>query len=304
MFVCAFAGLVYTARSGADSLPVPASRDIRTPYPQSAAVLDTTHPCLEGPPSDTSRGSGSAHSLFARLGAALVGVLKEGVGAFLGALFAFVFFMLQQALGKDRERQERHWAALRRLEFALNDLRGRITTNKYIIRPLVAGLKEHRAMFSMPRPVVVEGVTQEHLQNDDLVNGLLMLRDTAKRVANDIENLSTSYREIRAAFFQGIIDRKEFDSNSEHLAVQFEMLLSWHDKLDASLLTLLAKTRCLVLRDLPRPSRFLRQHWQSAVLSKLDIEAERENMKAEMEKIREESKREIEEIHGPGSAVE
>jgi len=225
------------------------------------------------------------------------GLFSEGLGAFMGAFFAFLFLRLGEALTKLYERQIKHYNAMVELDFLLNGNLQHIGMNFVRIWNYKRNFRESR-----DRNIIVENPqeltpipTRENLllklYGKDLINSVFTYFISVGNVNADLLTIKKLY--------SGVIEKSFTRSDPriylEHLPeIEKHILIleNFLKELDTQTQDLLAMIR-VGLRYKPIFTKFMFLVMRGyGVIKEEDMEEEKKKLKAEIEEVRQKSSRE------------
>ena len=120
------------------------------------------------------------------------------ISPFLGAFFAFLFFLVAEAIKQKRERRKRNDTALEKLVFELNRHGSALSTTVQKIDLImdVFGKSEHekKPLLAMNRlhSISFNEELVESLRNEDLLNELFLYYERLKKCNRTINDINQS----------------------------------------------------------------------------------------------------------------
>lgn len=227
--------------------------------------------------------------------------ISDGVGAFMGAFFAFLFLRLADGLTKIYERKIKHYNALVELDFVLNKNRQEIANNLFIIKQTRTNLAESRRINSIvENPQGLRDIsTREELLlklfGKDIINAVFSYFVGVETINKDLQTTEKFYRNI--------IDKSLTHNNPSVYINNITELEKHFGVLQKFLNDLMKKTNNVLARvriDLRRKTLFtkvlsfvMRGHGKA---SEIEIAKEEKIIEAQVEEIRKESQEENERI--------
>lgn len=233
------------------------------------------------------------------------GIWNEGIGAFLGAFFAF-WSAKAVELTRDRfERQRRNLRALSRLQHVLNDYLGILWDNIYVVRKIKLNVEAGRTHWSCPRALPVDKSIYDDLLSLDVINELRSVYDTVRKINDDIENAIAGYEDIKNVYFTTIAngepDVEFYKTNGAVMVKVFETGAHFHeDFMDNDVSDLLARARILSTKGGTLGIRLVVLGLKSPNVTNDEIEAEKERLRAEMKAVQTESQARIDRLFREG----
>jgi len=130
-------------------------------------------------------------------------VLPEALGAFLGAAFAFGFFLLSEALGRGRRRQVEHYNAL---VAADRDAVDWSIDSSFAIERLSAfrqTVSRKQIFWFWPEPIAVKSEVSLNLAEVHLITACARVVRLIRRYNTDLATARVSYEQLVQAHLQG-----------------------------------------------------------------------------------------------------
>ncbi len=225
-------------------------------------------------------------------------LLSGGLGSFLGAFFAFVFYRLGTFLTDRIERSRRHHNALVKMEHGLNDALNAIADNRYVIAHFQPAAREGHPVWMLPRAVQLDRSPLIDLLNLDLLNEAVSVHTMVGKINSGIEDAVRAYLQMRDARVSGHLDAKQFVENSLALAAGLEQIDLALAGLETDVKGLTARVRVLLRKDRPRQLLIKWRPPKSARVSAIEIAKESALLDKEIEEISSSSRRDIDRIYG------
>lgn len=226
-------------------------------------------------------------------------IVTSGIGAFLGAYFAFVFLRIADHLRRVYDRQKKHHEALVRFEHELNNYLTVIADNIYLIERFRKTVNDKKIYWSLPRTLPIYRELVIDLANLRIVNELSTLNTTLRKINDDIESVTGAYGEIKNAYIAGRLNQDGFKDYASPIADGLETLKKAFQALQNRIVNILALIRAQAPKDNPSGRILLYWSVKSSDVSEDKIEGQRKVLLAEMEISRKKSREEIESTLGP-----
>lgn len=224
-------------------------------------------------------------------------------GAFMGALFAFLFVRLGDALTKVYERKLKHYNALVRLEQQLNTYLNRISDNLFVINDFITQSDE---IIKKGKPVIYFNVLHEfavdkeiglELHNLDLINQLFSFEAGVEKMNHSIASTNRFHSDIKTAFIEKNIDFDTYKNNIGLMCGKVDELKRFLIGLEQECKELGAVTR-LLMCDKPFFTRlshlFLKKRISERTRKEVPDEIER--LESEISSTQKESKERIDSL--------
>jgi hypothetical protein len=235
-------------------------------------------------------------------------VATSGIGAFLGAFFAFLFVRLGNAMSRIYERAQKHHTALVKLEHYLNQLLGEVDDNIYLARKFAESLSPPvqngvvRISGNRLFPLEVRRDLLLELMNLDLINDLFVLLTSIRKLDSSLRTVNSTYEGVVQSTLGSRQDVDSYAASSQAVVARLHEGVLFMEHTKAEILENLARVRVLS-QDLP----FLA--WLNAlVVSKsyprgMDkaLAVEREKLNRELRESEAASTVQLEQIFGRGA---
>lgn len=225
-------------------------------------------------------------------------LLTEGLSAFAGAFFAFLFLRLAEFLLRIHQRKVKHYNSLVLLETQLNELGGIIDDNLYLIPPFKKAITSGLIYFSKLRQLPIDRSHYENLHDVSLINDLFTHNYRLRKVNDDIDSLTGGYADIKNAYIQQQIQQQDYLVNANFTAELLEQLEAFLMDTKERTIKLQAKIRLMLKRDVTLGTKIQRCFIRTsgASIKQEDIDKEEEKLRKEIEENKLKSQKEIEEI--------
>lgn len=225
-------------------------------------------------------------------------LLTQGLSAFAGAFFAFLFLRLAEFLLRVHQRKVKNYNSLVLLETQLNELGGIIDDNLYLIPSFRKAITSGHIYFSKLRQLPIDRSHYENLHDVSLINDLFTYNYRLRKINDDIDSLAGGYADIKNAYIQHHIQLQDYLANAEFSSELLKSLEAFLKDTEARTTKLQAKIRLMLKRDMLLGTKILRLfiHTSGASLKKADIDKEEEKLLDEIEDTKSRSHEEIEEV--------
>jgi hypothetical protein len=186
------------------------------------------------------------------------------VGAFAGALFAFLFVRLGEGMMRVYERKEKHHNAVVRLMHYFNECLNITGDNIYVVDTALDVFSEER--FTSPElPILFNQFLQYPidrelvlgLTNLDFANEVFSLNIDLRKLNDSMATIDRSYGEIKEALISKNIDRNIYVGNVRHSRPRYFEVKEFLLGLKETIIKLMA-TANLLSRDAPFMVRAIR----------------------------------------------
>lgn len=225
-------------------------------------------------------------------------LLTQGLSAFAGAFFAFLFLRLAEFLSRIHQRKVKHYNSLVLLETQLNELGGIIDDNLYLIPSFRKAITSGLIYFSKLRQLPIDKSYYENLYDVSLINDLFTHNYRLRKINDDIDSLAGGYADIKNAYIQHHIQLQDYLTNAKFSSELLKSLEAFLKDTGSHTIKLQAKIRLMLKRDMPLGTKILRWciHTSGSSLKKEDIDEEAEKLTKEIEENAKRSQKEIEEV--------
>ncbi len=217
-------------------------------------------------------------------------------GAFWGAVSIFVLEGAGGFFLRILDRKKKHLNSLHRLFIELNSNSGLIYDNLFQLRKIVETLHNYDVSFDKLTKLPVSLEYYNELLNIELLSELSKYHYKVRKINSDISGLNYAYTKVMDAYIQKDIDLATYKINVDILLPNFEVMIAFLEKLQASLIPLMAKIRIMQRKDVPfivRVERLLTRNKTFEKLKSKDLKKETKKIKAEIAKSKKKSRYEI-----------
>ncbi len=153
-------------------------------------------------------------------------IVKSSIGAFCGAAFAFLFFVLAEFFKSIHARQVKHWDALGRLEYMLNDQMDVLYKNMCIAEGIIVSAgsaitgQQSKIIFDRLHPTPVDKDVLRDLANADLASDLYSYFTRLNSMNSDIAGVTRKYECFVDAFLGKSVDKASYLVNLKTFAIE------------------------------------------------------------------------------------
>jgi len=189
-------------------------------------------------------------------------IWPETVGAALGAVLAFVFYLLTNYLVRVHQGQRRYHRALVDAERLLHEYINVI----YEIGGDIAGVRNsvsaNRVQWTLPRGFLLRRSAIREIAHRGLVQELFELNTDIRRANADLDSLGSAYQLVRQRYLE-TGDVNQYRALADSIADGYEIVAGLLPDIQHRIQTALAKIQYLVVRDTPTARGWLR--WRRKV---------------------------------------
>jgi len=225
-------------------------------------------------------------------------LIQVSLSAFMGAFFAFLFFILAELLTKISERTNKHYNAMVKIEHRFNDYLNYISDNRFLIKNFIIALQ--KGVIYINRFILLpieEDITIELLDRP-LINKIFSFNTDVRKMNNSMDTVNDIYDGIKKAYLEDK-NKDIYKKNSECVIKNLQDLNGFLKSLEEKTKNILVLVRIL-LKDKPFTVRIIHllSRDKSLEISEEKIISEKKKLDSEIEKIVKESKKEIEKAIG------
>ena len=224
-------------------------------------------------------------------------LITAGVGAFLGAVFAFYVSQLNEKIKRNRKRWRDHINGMVFLERYLNEVSDILAGIRAHIR-LVLGTvpntdKEPQVVLSDPQALPRNPAHLASSLRMELFNELFSYDQKVRKLNNDILTICRSYSEVRSAALSGNLNAPQYLVRFKEYCKGMRVLEKACGLMDDRTMKLLAQTRATLKRDSIHGNSkfFILPDLED--ISKEEIDQELGLLHVEIEQVRTESRDEL-----------
>lgn len=221
---------------------------------------------------------------------------QEGLSAFMGAFFAFLFLRLSEFLTRVYQRELKHYNSLVNLETQLNETGGIIHDNIYIVQNFQRVILSGNVYFNNLHQIPMDKSHYENLYDIDLINDLFTYYYQVRKINDDVQTSVEGYQEIKSALIQHNIDKNDYMINVQSLANTLKSIEAFFVKLEKDTVVLMAKIRIKERTDKPLGAKLQSFFLRSSKINEKQLLKEVTLLKEEIESTKTASQEEIEKI--------
>lgn len=222
--------------------------------------------------------------------------MASGVGAFMGAFFAFLFLVFGKLFAEIYSRNKKHRNALVEVEYTLNEYLGINHDNIFLINGFIEAISKNFICTNHFTKLEIDKSVLLNLYNIDLINDLHTLNMDIYKANESLETISSWYNKINETFLDQRMLKGDYDLNLKQILKKFRTAKIFSEFLDEKIIITQAKIRVLLKeRSMVHwfVSKFIshREHYPKNFDKKYHEEVK--EVKAEIKRNTEASKREI-----------
>ena len=178
--------------------------------------------------------------------------LGAGLGAFMGAFFAFVFLKMAEFLTRLRKRRLEHYNALGAIERMFNEHLAAISDNTFVLDPFCTAIREGMVSAFNFKPLHKDKSLYHRIHNLEILNKLFYFDDGVRKLNNDLETTGKLYEQLRIGLMEGHLKPEAYKANTDFVATQMKNIIGKHsDQLKEEAIELLALSHLRMKTDMP-----------------------------------------------------
>ncbi|MDP1760095.1 MAG: hypothetical protein Q8L01_01395, partial [Candidatus Woesebacteria bacterium] len=225
--------------------------------------------------------------------------ITNGVGAFAGAFFAFLFLIVERLLEKIYLRNKKHRNALVKIEYTLQEYLSINYDNIFLLEGSIGSMEKgyvnvgHFIKLEINREILLD------LYNIDLINDFHTLNTETYKDNESLETVSSWYNKINESFLDAKMNIESRDINIKQILENYKKLKLFLESLEKSIITVQAKVRVLLQEQESAIDWLIKiishkEHYPNNFDKK--VKEEIEKVKEEIEQSTKASKKEIDNI--------
>lgn len=206
-------------------------------------------------------------------------LLEAGLGAFMGAFFAFLFIRFADFLTRLGKRRLAYYNALVAIERLFNEHLAAISSNSFMLETFCDTIRQ-----GMASPFNFESLNRDKslyvpIHNVEILNKLFSFDEGIRRLNADLAAMRSVIQHISSGFMEGHLDKAAYKENADFVATQMETIIGkYGDQLRKEALELLAIVRLRTKAEIPLSTRYAR-FFLPDLHSKMDAERVQQEVK-------------------------
>jgi hypothetical protein len=172
--------------------------------------------------------------------------LSDGIIAFFGAFFAFIFIKFSNWLSVIRKDNANHFNALVKIERLLNRIVSRLERSILLCRDDVIALRSRKMLVWNLPPVPCSYELADDLKNIDYVNDYFTFTIDIETLNNDLETITSMYDEIKSLFINKAVTPETYKDNVAFAIMRVSEIIKFMENYQSEATKLLAKARILL----------------------------------------------------------
>jgi len=174
-----------------------------------------------------------------------INIVQSGIGAFLGAFFAFIFVKIGEWISIKRKGNVNHFNSLIQIERLLNRIFSRLEENILTFQNNMGALKSTKLLAWSSHAIPFSNKLADDLKNLDFVNEYFSFSLDMETLNNDFETMKSMYGEIKSLFLDEKISPEVYKDNIAFCIDKMELIVKHMKNYQDKAFQLLAKTRLL-----------------------------------------------------------
>ena len=210
-------------------------------------------------------------------------------GAFMGAVFAFIFVRLGDALTRIYQRLAKNQSSLVRLQHHLNDCLGLTSDNIFIINEYMKIFENYHADIEEPKifgnelhQLPIDKEIPLALTNLEFVNDMYSYQESIRKLNNSMATANRIVNQTTTSFVQGHIAHKTYAANINHYKNTMTTIKAFLEAIKKDTLQLYASAR-VQSKDNPFLSKIIQQAFKHEFTTKQREQVAKEIQKVERE---------------------
>ena len=226
-------------------------------------------------------------------------LLAAAVGAFFGGIVAFLVSQVNERIKRHRKRWFEHRNSLPALEHLLNEILDVTGSNRHTAKTAIDSISAIDSavpiVWSEPHTLEFDPHLGGKLLRMELINELFSYRVRIRRLNYDTLSLSRAYSEARTRFLSGDLSREQYLQTLIEFQGGLKVLFSAYGLIDERTLSLLARLRVSLHKDMTHDERGWTFYWmpKPEVVSKDEVKEERGILDKEIAETQSRSRDEI-----------
>lgn len=226
-------------------------------------------------------------------------IVQNGIGAFFGAFFVFLFLRISDWISRVRKGNTNHFNSLVKIERLLNRTISRLEKNILSMEGYIEALHSMKILIWKPISIQFNFEFADDVKNIDFINDFFPLSLDMETLNNDIVTLNSKYDENKGLFLEGKLPSGVYEENIASCRNGMAEIVKFMKAFQEKTIILQAKAR--IIQKEKKYSTFLigalpKRHYGRGFDEKLKKEIEELN--SEVAIIRQESQAEIDRIRG------
>jgi len=172
--------------------------------------------------------------------------LSDGIIAFFGAFFAFIFVKFSDWLSVIRKSNANHFNALVKIERLLNRIVSRLESSILLCRDDINALRSMKMLVWNLPPVPCSYELADDLKNIDFVNDYFIFTLDIETLNNDLNTITSMYEEIKSLFINKTVSPEAYKDNVAFSIMRVSEIIKFMENYQSEATKLLATARILL----------------------------------------------------------
>ena len=172
--------------------------------------------------------------------------LSNGIIAFFGAFFAFLFVKFSDWLSSIRKSNTNHFNALVKIERLLNRIVSRLDKNKLLLQDDISALRSSKMLVFNLHLIPFSYELTDELKNIDFVNDYFAFIVDIETLNGDLNTMVSMYDEIKSSYINKSVSPETYKDNVAFAIMSVSELIKFMEHFQSEATKLLAKARILL----------------------------------------------------------
>jgi len=172
--------------------------------------------------------------------------LSDGIIAFFGAFFAFIFVKFSDWLSVIRKSNASHFNALVKIERLLNRIVSRLERNILLCRDDINALRSMKILVWNLPPVPYSYELGDDVKNIDFINDFFTLTLDIETLNNDINTIISMYEEIKSLIINKTVTPETYKANVAFSTMRVAEIIKFMENYQSEAIKLSARVRILL----------------------------------------------------------
>jgi len=224
-------------------------------------------------------------------------LVTAAIGAFCGALFAFVVSQLNERVKRNRKRWTEHYNGLIELELIFNSILGVVGDNRALFNKFIKSYNDSNSrktvFWNEPNRIPYDSSILNHFLDIELKNKLFSFGEKIRKYNHDIETVWQGYLEMRNSFLKKDITDEQYKISLKEYINGLAFLDKGCNLLDDRTIELHAYTRMAIKKDKEKNKGLFYYLPRASQLGSKELDDEMNLLKLEIKEVQTKSRNEI-----------
>jgi len=172
--------------------------------------------------------------------------VADGIVAFFGAFFAFLFIKLSERLSLIKKGNTNHFNALVDIDRLLNRTFSRLDTNILLLQDDINALRSKKLLVWNILPIPFKYDLADNLKNIDFINDYFALTLDIETLNNDLSTIKVTYDEIKQLYLNKQVSPEIYESNIPSTIKRVAKVIKFMESYKSNAIRLCAMARALL----------------------------------------------------------